>query len=59
MRGSILLKGKARFPLRPISDTEAVFAGLGRGMGETIRVVQVNGREALRYSGYLLVKNGE
>jgi CubicO group peptidase (beta-lactamase class C family) len=52
-------KGKARFPLRPISDTEAIIAGLGRGMGETIKVVQVNGGEALRYSGYLLVKNGE
>jgi len=36
-------KGKARFILRPISDTEAIIAGLGRGMGETIRVVQVNG----------------
>jgi CubicO group peptidase (beta-lactamase class C family) len=52
-------KGKARFPLRPVSDTEAVFAGLGRGMGETIKVVRVNGGEALRYSGYLLVKKGE
>jgi hypothetical protein len=52
-------KGKARFPLRPVSDTEAIIAGLGRGLGETIRVVQVNGREALRYSGYVLVKDGE
>jgi hypothetical protein len=52
-------KGKVRFPLRPISDTEAIIAGLGRGMGETIKVVPVNGRGALRYSGYLLVKNGE
>jgi len=53
------IKGKVRYPLRPISDTEAIIAGLGRGMGETIRVVQVNGGEALRYSGYVLVKNGE
>jgi hypothetical protein len=52
-------KGKVRFPLRPISDTEAIIAGLGRGMGETIKVVPVNGGEALLYSGYLLVKNGK
>lgn len=52
-------KGKARFPLRPISDAEAIVAGLGRGMGETIRVVRVNGSEALRYSGYVFVKNKE
>jgi hypothetical protein len=52
-------KGMARFPLRPISDTEAIVAGLGHGMGETIRVIQMNGREALLYSGYVHVKNGE
>jgi CubicO group peptidase (beta-lactamase class C family) len=47
-------KGTARFPLKPMSDTEAVISGLGRGMGETIRVVQFEGAEALRYSGYIL-----
>jgi hypothetical protein len=54
-----LFKGTVRFPLTPISDTEVIIAGLGRGMGETIRVVRVNDREALRYSGYVLVKKGE
>jgi len=52
-------KGKVQFPLYPISDTEAVIAGLGQGLSETIRVVRTNGKEALRYSGYVLVKNGE
>jgi hypothetical protein len=52
-------KGMARFPLRPISDTVAIVAGLGYGMGETIRVIQMNGRDALLYSGYVHVKNGE
>lgn len=47
-------KGTVRLALQPVSPTEAVIAGLGRGMGETIRVVQMNGREALRYSGYVL-----
>lgn len=40
--------------LKPISDTEAVTRGLGRGMGETLHVVTVNGQESLQYSGYLL-----
>ncbi len=43
-----------RFALMPVSDSEAIIAGLGRNMGETIRVVTVDGREMLYYSGYLL-----
>lgn len=45
--------------LVPVSDTEAVTAGLGRSMGETIRVVKTGGEELLRYSGYLLRKKRE
>lgn len=40
--------------LRPISDNEAVLAGLWRGMGETVRVVVNGGVEQLVYSGYQL-----
>jgi hypothetical protein len=47
-------KGTARFPLKPMSDSEVIITGLGRGMGETIRVVQFEEAEALRYSGYIL-----
>lgn len=48
-------KSTFRFPLKPVSDTEAVLAGLGgRSMGETIRVITVNGKEKLFYSGYVL-----
>ena len=36
----------------PISDTEAIIPGLGRGMGETIQALKINGEEQLRYSGY-------
>ncbi len=43
-----------RMPLAPLSDTEAVFDGLGRGMGETIRTATVDGEEVLSYSGYWL-----
>jgi len=44
--------------IRPISDCEAVFAGLWRGMGETVRVVLNDGAEQLIYSGYRLEKLG-
>jgi CubicO group peptidase (beta-lactamase class C family) len=48
--------GTLSYVLQPISDYEAVIAGLGRGMGDTVRVVTVDGREMIRYSGYLLRK---
>lgn len=51
------LKSAVRYPLKTISDTEVILAGLGgRSMGETIRVVTVNEKEKLVYSGYLLGK---
>jgi CubicO group peptidase (beta-lactamase class C family) len=42
--------------LSPLSGTEAVICGLGRGKGETVRVVSRNGEELLAFSGYLLRK---
>lgn len=48
-----------RVALAPLSATEAVISGLGRGKGETIRVVTVKGEELLAYSGYLLRKKAE
>lgn len=46
--------------ISPISDTEAIILGLGSGMGETIRVIAIDGKERLHYSGYQLkVKAGE
>lgn len=52
----LFFKGTVRFPLKPVSDTEAIIAGLGRGLGETITAVTINGNEALVYSGYHLTK---
>jgi len=45
--------------LAPLSGTEAVICGLGRGRGETVRVISRNGEELLAYSGYLLRKKAE
>lgn len=39
-------------PLKPISDTEAIILGLGRMRGETLRAIDGNGEERLRYSGF-------
>lgn len=51
-----IFKGELKFALNPISDIEAVVYGLGRGMGETIRVEKAGNEEQLRYSGYILRK---
>jgi len=40
--------------LMPIDDHEAISQGLGRFMGETFRVLTVQGEERLLYSGYEL-----
>lgn len=40
--------------LAPVNDQEAVFAGLGRGLGETVAAEERDGRTYLRYSGYVL-----
>jgi CubicO group peptidase (beta-lactamase class C family) len=40
--------------LRPVSDDDAVFAGLWRGMGESVRAVHGDDGELIMYSGYAL-----
>jgi hypothetical protein len=52
----LLFPGTASFAIAPVSDFEAVIRGSGRGMGETIREVSVNGERMLSCSGYLLKK---
>jgi hypothetical protein len=55
----LLFPGTMNFAVAPVSDDEAVIRGFGRGMGETICAITVNGEEMLSYSGYLLRKRGE
>ncbi|NEX63550.1 serine hydrolase domain-containing protein [Noviherbaspirillum galbum] len=43
-----------RMAVSPVSDSEVVVMGLGRQMGETIRVETVDGEERAYYSGYIL-----
>ena len=54
----LLFPGTMCFAVAPVSETEAIIRGIGRGMGETIRVVTVNGENMLSHSGYLLRKRG-
>ena len=51
-----ITEGRVKFPIAPISDTEAIILGLGSGMGETIHVISIDGKEYLMYSGYQLRK---
>lgn len=52
-RAPHLSDSRIRVPLKPVSATEAVIEGLGRGRGETVRIVEMNGKQCLRFSGYL------
>jgi hypothetical protein len=55
----LFAEGTMSLVLEPLSDTEAVTRGLGRGLGETLRVVMVEGQESLQYSGYLLQRQAK
>ncbi|HEY6838930.1 MAG TPA: serine hydrolase domain-containing protein [Geobacteraceae bacterium] len=55
----LFLREPVSLALSPLSDSEAVIEGLGRGKGETIRVVAAEGKEYLAYGGYLLRKRQE
>ena len=55
----VLFPGTVSFAVAPVSETEAIIRGIGRGMGETVRAVTVNGENLLSYSGYLLRKRGK
>ena len=55
----LFFPGTASFAIAPVSDTEAILRGIGRNMGETVRVITVNGEEMFTYSGYLLRKIGK
>ncbi|MES9838320.1 MAG: serine hydrolase domain-containing protein [Candidatus Thiodiazotropha sp.] len=52
-RAPHLSDNQIRVPLQPISDTEAVVQGFGRGGGETVQIVEVNGKQCLKFSGYM------
>lgn len=55
----LLFPGTASFAVAPVSDDEAVIRGFGRGMGETVRAVTINGEDMLSYSGYSLRNKGK
>ncbi|MCU7853391.1 MAG: beta-lactamase family protein [Candidatus Thiodiazotropha sp. (ex Monitilora ramsayi)] len=52
-RAPHLSENLIRVPLQPISATEAVIQGFGRGGGETVQIVEVNGKQCLKFSGYM------
>jgi len=49
----VLSSKRIQVPVKPISDTEAIILGLGRTRGETLRAVDVEGEERIRYSGFV------
>jgi hypothetical protein len=49
----LFTKETMTWALCPLSDSEAIICGLGRGKGETIRLVDATDGTIFRYSGYL------
>ena len=45
-----------RIAFQPVSDHEAVTAGLGSGRGDTLRLIKEDGEDRLAFSGLLLRK---
>ncbi len=45
-----------KMALLPVADDAVVIAGIGRGMGETMRLLQRDGEQFLLYSGYEIVR---
>jgi len=52
LKMTVLPEQHAKLPIMPISDNEAIIMGLGRGLGETVRIAYKDGKEILRFSGY-------
>jgi CubicO group peptidase (beta-lactamase class C family) len=52
-RAPHLSQSPVRLPLQPVSENEAVIQGFGRGRGETVQVVTINGKQCLKFSGYM------
>ena len=59
-RMPVLTGTPIQVPLRPLSDEAAIILGLGRGRGDTIRVLDAGGEApVLRWSGYLARRAGD
>jgi CubicO group peptidase (beta-lactamase class C family) len=56
---TVIPNSTLKLPLQPISDDTAVVRGLGRGLGEVIVAVRQGNSVRLKYSGYMLRKEGE
>lgn len=52
-RAPHLSENLIRVPLQPVSATEAVVQGFGRGGGETVQIVELDGKQCLKFSGYM------
>jgi CubicO group peptidase (beta-lactamase class C family) len=52
-RAPHLSQSLVRLPLQPVSENEAVIQGFGRGRGETVQMVTVNGKPCLKFSGFM------
>ena len=59
VKHTVIPNSTLKLPLQPISDDAAVVRGLGRGLGEVVTAVREGGHVRIKYSGYLMRKEGE
>jgi CubicO group peptidase (beta-lactamase class C family) len=52
-RMPVLTPERIQVPVRATSDDTGIVLGLGRGRGDTLRIVEDNGKARLRWSGYV------
>jgi CubicO group peptidase (beta-lactamase class C family) len=59
VKHTVIPNSTLKLPLQPISDDAAVVRGLGRGLGEVIVAVREGKSVRIKYSGYLMRREGE
>jgi CubicO group peptidase (beta-lactamase class C family) len=59
VKHTVIPNSTLKLPLQPISDDAAVVRGLGRGLGEVVVAVREGNSVRLRYSGYVMRREGE
>jgi CubicO group peptidase (beta-lactamase class C family) len=52
-RAPHLSEKQIRVPLQPVSENEAIVQGFGRGGGETVQMIEINGKQCLKFSGFI------
>lgn len=59
VKHTVIPNATLKLPLQPIGDDTAVVRGMGRGLGEVVTAVREGNSVRIKYSGYVMRKEGE